>query len=71
MADTDEALIAAHRSGESAAFAELVRRHADSLLGYLLRLVGDRHEAEDLFQETFRRVHEKAGTFKAHSRFKS
>ena len=64
MENTDKSLIDAHLQGDSAAFGELVRRYGDSLLGYLTRTCGNREQAEDLFQETFRRVHEKARTFR-------
>jgi RNA polymerase sigma-70 factor (ECF subfamily) len=64
MENTDKSLIDAHRQGDPAAFGELVRRYGDSVLGYLARMIGNREQAEDLFQETFKRVHEKAHTFR-------
>jgi RNA polymerase sigma-70 factor (ECF subfamily) len=64
MEKTDKSLLDAHRQGDATAFGELVRRHGDSLLGYLTRMSGSRERAEDLFQETFKRVHEKAHTFR-------
>ena len=64
MEKTDKRLIDAHLKGEPAAFGELVRRYGDSLLGYLMRICGNREQAEDLFQETFKRVHEKAHTLR-------
>jgi len=64
MQNTDKSLIEAHRQGDPAAFGELVRRYGDSVLGYLTRMSGNREQAEDLFQETFKRVHEKAHTFR-------
>jgi RNA polymerase sigma-70 factor (ECF subfamily) len=64
MGVTDESLIVAHLRGDKAAFRELVRRYADSVLGYLFRMTGNRDQAEDLFQETFKKVHEKAHTFR-------
>lgn len=67
---TDENLIAAYARGDRAAFSELVRRYADSVLGYLYHMTGDRDQAEDLFQETFRKVHEKCHRFRG-ERFKS
>jgi len=70
MVNTDKSLIDAHLQGDTTAFGELVRRHGDSLLGYLTRMTGSREKAEDLFQETFKRVHEKADTFRG-SRIKS
>jgi RNA polymerase sigma-70 factor (ECF subfamily) len=70
MVNTDKSLIDAHLQGDTTAFGELVRRHGDSLLGYLTRMTGSIEQAEDLFQETFKRVHEKADTFQG-SRIKS
>jgi RNA polymerase sigma-70 factor (ECF subfamily) len=64
MVKTDKSLIDAHIKGDTTAFGELVRRYGDSLLGYLTRMTGSKEHAEDLFQETFRRVHEKASTFR-------
>ncbi len=64
MEQTDKSLLDAHREGDAAAFGELVRRYGDSVLGYLVRMSGSRERAEDLFQETFKRVHEKAHTFR-------
>jgi len=70
MASSDESLVAAHLAGDQAAFCELVRRYGDGVLGYLFHMTGNRSQAEDLFQETFKRVHEKAHTFRG-GRFKS
>jgi len=64
MEKTDKSLIEAHRQGDQAAFSELVRRYGDSVLWYLIRMSPNREQAEDLFQETFKRVHEKAHTFR-------
>ena len=63
----DESLIAAHLQGDPTAFRELVRQYGDSVLGYLFRMTGNRDQAEDLFQETFKRVHEKAHTYRGGS----
>jgi len=70
METSDEALMTAYQQGDQTALAELVRRYADSLLGYLVRLCMQRQQAEDVFQETFLRVHRKSGSFRAGSRFK-
>jgi RNA polymerase sigma-70 factor (ECF subfamily) len=64
MENTDKSLIDSHCKGNPAAFGELVRRYGSSVLGYLIRMSGNRQQAEDLFQETFKRVHEKAHTFR-------
>ena len=70
MMNTDKSLIEAHCKGDQKAFGEIVNRYRDSVLGYLIKMTGDREHAEDLFQETFKRVHEKSHTFKG-SEFKS
>jgi len=70
MEATDKSLIDAHLHGDKMAFAELLRRYGDSILGYLMAMSPNREQAEDLFQETFKRVHEKAHTFRG-TQFKS
>ena len=70
MGQSDENLIAAHLKGDPTAFRELVCRYGDGMLGYLCHMTGNRDQAEDLFQETFKRVYEKAHTFRGES-FKS
>jgi len=70
MIETDKSLIEAHCRGDQNAFGEIVHRYGDSVLGYLIRMTGDKEQAEDLFQETFKRVHEKSHTFKG-TEFKS
>jgi RNA polymerase sigma-70 factor (ECF subfamily) len=69
MQSTDESLINAHCQGDPTAFRELMRRYGSSVLKYLTRMSGSREQADDLFQETFKRVHEKAHTFRG-SRFR-
>jgi len=71
VAESDESLMVRHQHGEAGAFETLVRRHANGLLGLLVRMTRDRSRAEDLFQETFLRVHTKADTFKPEQRFKA
>ncbi|MBN2183493.1 MAG: sigma-70 family RNA polymerase sigma factor [Sedimentisphaerales bacterium] len=70
MENTDKSLIEAHCKGDPTAFGEIVRRYGDGVLGYLVRMTGNREQAEDLFQETFKRVHEKSHTLRGNE-FKS
>ncbi len=67
---TDEQLVQNYRSGDAAAFEQLVRRHHDDLIRFLVRLTGNRAVAEDAFQETFLQVHLSADTFDVTRRFK-
>lgn len=64
MKTTDKSLIDAHRKGDPDAFGEIVSRYGNSILGYLTKMTGNREQAEDLFQETFKRVHEKSHTLR-------
>ncbi len=49
--------------GDEAAFAALYDRHSAILFGLLLRILGERAEAEDTLQEVFLQVWQKASTF--------
>jgi len=70
MLNTGRSLIDAHRRGDPEAFPQLLRRYGSVVLGYLIKMSGSREQAEDFFQETFKRVHEKAHTFRG-SRFEN
>jgi RNA polymerase sigma-70 factor, ECF subfamily len=53
LGEPDETLMARTADGDRACLELLVRRHATPLLTFLVRLAGDRHRAEELFQEVF------------------
>jgi RNA polymerase sigma-70 factor (ECF subfamily) len=53
---TDQELMLAARAGELDALDLLFVRHHRRLYGFLARLTGDRHVAEDLVQEVFLRL---------------
>lgn len=53
---TDAALVAASRSGDQQAFAQLVRRHRDRHARFAARMLGDQDEAEDVLQSVFMRA---------------
>jgi RNA polymerase sigma-70 factor (ECF subfamily) len=61
--DRDEWLMAQVAHGERDCLEALVRRHATSLLTFLSRMAGDRHRAEELFQEVFLTVWLKRGQY--------
>jgi RNA polymerase sigma-70 factor (ECF subfamily) len=52
-AQRDEDLMAEVADGRADLLEGLVRRHGTGLLTFLTRMVGDRHRAEELFQEVF------------------
>ena len=57
----DELLTRA-RGGESSAFATLVRRYQRTVYSIALRMLSDRHRAEDLAQEVFLQLHRALGS---------
>lgn len=65
----DAELVARAQQGDRSAFEELVRLHADRLHAVVLRLVDDRHEAEEATQEAFLRAWRSIGRFKGDSQF--
>lgn len=66
----DESLLQDYREGDHAAFEQLVQRYRDELLHFLIRFLGSRAAAEDVFQETFFQVHLSADTFDVERRLK-
>lgn len=66
----DEALLSRSIDGDRPAFTALVERYRDELLHFLIRFLGSRAAAEDVFQEAFLQVHISARTFDTTRRFK-
>src|SRR5687768_2047263 len=67
---TDEQLLESYRQGNKNAFALLVERYHRELFHFLVRFLGDRAAAEDVFQETFLQVHQSADQFDTQRRFR-
>jgi RNA polymerase sigma-70 factor (ECF subfamily) len=67
---SDEQLMADYRHGDRASFAELVGRYERELYHFLVRFLGDRAAAEDVFQETFLQIHQSAEQFDPQRRFR-
>ena len=67
--ESDQELLALAAAGGEAAFAELVRRHQDKVLGLAYRYSRDRQDAEELAQEVFLKVWRHAGSFRGESLF--
>ncbi len=66
----DEQLLADYRHGDKNAFSELVGRYQRELYHFLVRFLGNRAAAEDVFQETFLQVHQSAEQFDPQRRFR-
>lgn len=67
---TDEELVEDYLAGDTGAFRVLIERYHDALLRFLLRLMGSRQAAEDVFQETFLQVHQSLDSFDTSRRLK-
>jgi RNA polymerase sigma-70 factor (ECF subfamily) len=65
----DELLMRRFQQGDAAAFAPLMRRHLAGVHHFIARHTAPGPAAEDLTQEVFLRVVERAGDFKHESRF--
>jgi len=68
---SDEALMVRVQAGEMSALRDLMARYEKGLYNFLARCTGDRHLAEDLFQDTFLRVVEKREGFDADRGFRA
>lgn len=60
---TDEDLMEQIKNGDQNALSVLYDAHAPTVLGLLTRILGNRQTAEEVLQETFWRVWDKANTF--------
>jgi len=67
---TDEQLLADYRQGDRESFTTLVGRYQRELFHFLVRFLGDKSAAEDVFQEAFLQVHQSAEQFDPARRFR-
>jgi RNA polymerase sigma-70 factor, ECF subfamily len=57
LMNSTEELVARVRAGDEEAFRLIFDRYSRPLLGFIFDMIGDRHTAEDLAQETFVRAY--------------
>ncbi len=67
---SDEQLLSDYRHGDKGSFAALVARYQRELYHFLVRFLGNRASAEDVFQEAFLQVHQSAEQFDPQRRFR-
>ncbi len=65
MSTSDQQLLESITARDAAAFAEFYQRHAARVFALLVRLLGDRADAEDVLQETFWQVWRSAERYDA------
>jgi RNA polymerase sigma-70 factor, ECF subfamily len=67
--DSDEALVAAAKRGDTHAFETLVLRHQQTVLAVAQRITNNREDAEDVAQESLHKAFVHLGDFQEKSRF--
>lgn len=63
--DSDEAVLARFCGGDASAYGDLLKRFQREIYAYLRRYLGQEALAEDVFQNTFIQVYQKARQFEA------
>jgi RNA polymerase sigma-70 factor (ECF subfamily) len=67
--DPDGELVDRWQSGDPSAFEALIRRHERRVFGLLMRMLGNRQDAEDVAQEAFLSLHRHGHRFRYEARF--
>jgi RNA polymerase sigma-70 factor, ECF subfamily len=67
--DSDEALVAAAKRGDTHAFETLVLRHQQTVLAVAQRITNNREDAEDVAQESLHKAFVHLGDFQEKSQF--
>jgi len=67
--DPDGDLVTRWKAGDESAFESLIRRHEGRVFGLLMRMLGNREDAEDVAQETFISRHRHGHRFRHEARF--
>ena len=68
-AATDEALVAAAKSGNHSAFVELWKRHSNTAFKMAYRVTGNRDDAEDVIQDAWMKAYVHLKTFDGRAKF--
>lgn len=69
MSDLERSLLRRLRDRDERAFRELMEAHRDRVFNITYRMLGNRHEAEDVAQEVFISVFKTIDTFREESKF--
>ena len=69
IVDPDAELVDRWLAGDEGAFESLVRRHERRVFGLVLRMLGDREDAQDVAQEAFLSLHRHGHRFRREARF--
>src|SRR5947209_310343 len=69
MSDLERSLLRRLRDRDERAFRELIDAHRDRVFNITFRMLGNRHEAEDVAQEVFITVFKTIDSFREESKF--
>jgi len=69
MPQTDAAVVALARDGDSEAFRALVERHSRAVFRLAHRMTGSPQDAEDVVQETFLKAYKQLSRFESRANF--
>lgn len=69
MPQTDAAVVALARDGDSEAFRSLVERHSRAVYRLAHRMTGSPQDAEDVVQETFLKAYKQLSRFESRANF--
>lgn len=69
MSDTDQEIIEQVRAGNTRRYAVLVDRYRDRACTLAHRLLGERHEAEEVAQDAFLKAYENLDQFRGDAKF--
>lgn len=69
MSLAERLLIGRLKERDPSAFEEIVRRYGDKVFSLVYRMLGNRHEAEDITQEVFITVFKTVDTFRGEAKF--
>lgn len=67
--ERDQHTIAWIRRGETRRYAELVDRHKERAMTLAVRMLGDRHDAEETVQDAFVRAYKSLDSFRGDAKF--
>ncbi len=69
MSLAERLLMARLKERDPSAFDEIVRRYGDKVFSLIYRMLGNRHEAEDVAQEVFITVFKTVDSFRGEAKF--
>ncbi len=67
----DQSLVQSFKQGHEWAFDELYKRYCLMIKNYCIHFIGNQHDGEECFQDTFRKAYHGLRKFKGQSTFKS